>query len=287
MSDERDERGEHPEVTPPAPVPVHPPVLRLAPPPVAREVTGSTLLAIGLRANLLQAAWNFERQQGIGWAFAIAPALRQLYPARDARLAKLAEHTAYFNTQPTLASLALGAAVRAEEEQVARGQADPASMARLKAALGSTLAAMGDRLFWFSLRPFAAAAGVLLAIVHPDQPWGALALWLIYALPHLGLRFAGVAWGYQAGPAVLTGPFRNRLENAVRWLAVLGCVLLGVAFATALAPAGEPRPIAVQCALAGGLGLGLVTAQRARPSPTRWALALGILGLGLALRQHG
>ena len=166
-------------------------------PPARGKLSRGTLFAIGLRANLLQAAWNFERQQGIGWAFALAPALRRLYPDRAERLAKLAEHTAYFNTQPTLASLALGAAARAEEQQVATG-ADPAAMARLKAALGSTLAAMGDRLFWFSLRPFAAAAGVLLAIVHPERPWGALTLWALYALPHLGLRFVGVVWGYAA-----------------------------------------------------------------------------------------
>ena len=160
-------------------------------------------------------------------------------------------------------------------------------MARLKSALGSTLAAAGDRLFWFSLRPFAAAVGVMLALAMPQHAWSAIALWSIYALPHLGLRFAGVWWGYDRGPGVLSGVLRDRLEQAVRWLAVLGCVVLGVCVAWALAPAGEPRPIAVQCALAGGLGLGLLTAQHARPSPTRWALALGILGLGMAWRNHG
>jgi hypothetical protein len=70
-------------------------------------------------------------------------------------------------------------------------------------------------------------------------------------------------------------------------MALLGCVVLGVALAWALAPGGEPRPIAVQCALAVGLGAGLLTAQRARPSPTRWALAFGFIGLILAWRFHG
>ena len=46
---------------------------------------------MGLRANLLQATWNFERQQGLGWAFSLAPALRRLYPEREQRLARLAE----------------------------------------------------------------------------------------------------------------------------------------------------------------------------------------------------
>jgi len=252
-----------------------------------RSLDRGTLLAIGLRANLLQAAWNFERQQGLGWAFALEPALRRLYPVREERLARLAEHTAYFNTQPTLASIALGAAARVEEERARGTGGDAASMARLKAALGSTLAALGDRLFWFSLRPFAAAVGVLVAMVHPSHGWGAWALWLVYALPHLALRFGGVGWGYTAGPAMLSGAFRERLERAVRWLALMGCVVLGVALAWALAPGGEPRPIAVQCALAVGLGAGLLTAQRARPSPTRWALAFGLLGLILAWRFHG
>ena len=255
--------------------------------PSERALGRGTLLAMGLRANLLQAAWNFERQQGLGWAYALEPALRRLYPTREQLLERLAEHTAYFNTQPTLASFALGAAARVEEERARGTGGDAASMARLKAVLGSTLAALGDRLFWFSLRPFAAAVGVLVAMTHPTQGWGAIALWLVYALPHLTMRFGGVAWGYAAGPAVLSGAFRDRLEAAVRWLALLGCVVLGVALAWALAPAGEPRPIAVQCSLAVGLGGGLLTAQRARPSPTRWALAFGFIGLILAWRFHG
>ena len=256
-------------------------------PPRPHQLGRGTLLEMGLRANLLQAAWNFERQQGLGWAFALAPALRALYPARAARLERLAEHTAYFNTQPTLASFALGAAARVEEERALGTGGDAASMARLKSVLGSTFAALGDRLFWFSLRPFAAAVGVLVAMTHPSHGWGALALWLVYALPHLTMRFGGVAWGYAAGPAVLSGVFRDRLEAAVRWMALLGCVVLGVALAWALAPGGEPRPIAVQCALAVGLGVGLLSAQRARPSPTRWALAFGLVGVVLAWRFHG
>src|SRR5262249_16040274 len=208
------------------PAPVDPPAsVEPGPAPAFAShgvVPRTTLLAVGLRATLLRAAWNFERQQGLGWAFAMMPALARLYPDRATRLERLAEHTAYFNTQPTLASLTLGAAIRAEEQRAA-GVGDAAGMARLKSPLGSTLAAVGDRLVWFSLGPFAAAVGVLLALAHPERAWGALSLWIYYAVPHLGLRFGGVLWGYEAGPGALTGAFRERLERTVRILAVLGC----------------------------------------------------------------
>lgn len=246
------------------------------------KLRGTTLWRMALRANLLQATWNFERQQGVGWVFALQPALEALYRDPAERRERLAEHTAYFNTQPTLASLALGAVAQLEEQRAAGAGPDAAAMARVKAALGSTLAALGDRLFWFSLRPFAAVLGVLVALARPGTAWGAVALWACYASVHLGVRFAGVGWGYAGGPAVLGGRLRGLLEAAVTVLAYAGCIVLGVAVAWSLAPGGEPRPIAVQSALAGGLGLGLLSAQRARPSPTQWALGIGGLVLAAA-----
>jgi PTS system mannose-specific IID component len=242
---------------------------------------------VALRANLLQSTWNFERQQGVGWAYALQPVLEQLYGDAAVRRERLAEHTAFFNTQPTLASLALGAAARLEEDRAAGAGPDEAGMARVKAALGSALAALGDRLFWFSLRPFAAALGVLVALARPESPWGALVLWLVYALPHLAVRSLGVGWGYAQGPAVLGGTLRRRFELAVLALAYAGCVVVGVLVAFALTPGGEIRPIAVQSALAAGLGLGMLSAQRARPSPTQWALGLGVLILLAAWMRQG
>ena len=246
-----------------------------------------TLAAVAWRANLLQATWNFERQQGLGWAFALQPVLRALYPDAATRRARLAEHTAYFNTQPTLASLALGAAAHLEEARAAGTGPDEAGMQRVKAALGSTLAALGDRLFWFSLRPFAAALGVLVALARPGTAWGAAALWIVYAGGHLGVRFLGGGGGYAAGPSVLGGRLRALLETVVTVLAYAGCIVLGVLVAYSLAPGGASRPIAVQSALAGGLGLGLVSAQRARPSPTQWALGLGALTLAAVWLHQG
>src|SRR5580765_5961599 len=133
--------------------------------PDMARLGGMDLTRVGLRASLLQATWNFERQQGLGWAFSLNPALDRLIPDRAERAARLAEHTAFFNTQPTLASIALGAVAQLEEQRAAGAPVDAETVARIRGVLGASLAAIGDRLFWLTLRPWAAVIGVMMALM--------------------------------------------------------------------------------------------------------------------------
>jgi PTS system mannose-specific IID component len=228
---------------------------------------------MALRTSLLQATWNYERQQGLGFAWALEPALERLVPDAGERRRRLAEHTAYFNTQPTLASVAVGAVARLEEERAAGSAEAAAAIPRVKSVLGSALAALGDRVFWFTLRPFAACVGIALAVL--GSPWGGLALWITYNLAHQTVRLLGVGWGYREGPAVAGGPLRARLGGLAHLLCIGGALLVGFLVAGLMAPGGAPRPVAYQFLLAGGMALGLLSAQQARPSPTEWALVLG------------
>jgi PTS system mannose-specific IID component len=241
------------------------------------SLSASVLRRMAVRASLLQATWNYERQQGLGWAWSLMPALDHVLPDRADRAARLAEHTAYFNTQPTLASVALGVVAGLEEQRAQGGAVDADQVARVKGVLGSALAALGDRLFWFTLRPFAACVGLLLAV---RGSWvGALAMWLVYNLVHLGMRWRGVGWGYRSGPAVLAEGLRPALERFIDRVATLGALLVGVLTALLLVPNGEPREITFQILLIAGLVLGLLTATRARPTPSQWALGLGLMAV--------
>jgi PTS system mannose-specific IID component len=224
---------------------------------------------------MLQATWNYERQQGLGWAWCLKPVIDRLYPDAERRRQRLADHTAYFNTQPTLASLALGAVAGLEEQVADGGPADAASVSRVKGVLGSALAAVGDRLFWFTLRPLAACLGVACAV---RGSWaGAVVLWLTYNVVHLTVRFYGVPWGYRLGPAVLGPDARKRFDRLVQVLATMGAAAVGATVAVILVPGGTPRSVTFQVTLLGGLTLGLLTALRPRPSPTEWALGVGAL----------
>jgi len=238
---------------------------------------------MGLRASLLQATWNYERQQGLGWAFALVPALERIYPDPEARRTHVAEHTAYFNTQPTLASLALGSVSALEEQRAGGAGPDEDGMRRVKNVLASSLAALGDRMFWLTLRPLAACLGLILAFTGSEL--GAVVLWVCYNTMHQGVRFAGVGWGYQLGPAVLSGDLRRRMERMIQAWALIGAAAVGAIVAVLIVPGGMPRPLPFQLLLATGLGLGLIAAQRVRPSPTEWALGIGAVALVVAWQQ--
>ncbi|HWN82795.1 MAG TPA: PTS system mannose/fructose/sorbose family transporter subunit IID [Candidatus Udaeobacter sp.] len=192
---------------------------------------GAGTLRLFLRGLLLQAGWNRERMQGLGFTFALLPWLPRDPAARPAFIRR---HLAYVNTSPPLSGWLLGM-VAAEEERL---QAEPAplelegpaaevafaarSQARTetwKRRLESPLAAIGDRIFWGWLRPLMGVFGLFLLLGDfrvgrlpaavggqgdPLQLWqraglamlGALAL---YNGPHLITRLRAVRGGLGAG----------------------------------------------------------------------------------------
>jgi PTS system mannose-specific IID component len=239
-------------------------------------------LRMSLRLCLLQATWNYERQQGLGWAWAIEPALRRFYGDANERRKRLAEHTAYFNTQPTMCSLALGAVARLESERARTGVPDSEAIARVKNVLGASLAALGDRTFWFTLRPLAACLGVLFAL--RPSPLGAAVLLVSYNVIHLGVRWLGTGWGFERGPAVLDAERRADFERLVAWWGALGAGIIGLLVAAQLEPAarGGMRPA---LGFLVGLATGLAVAGRARPTPTEMALAIAGLALAMTWRS--
>ena len=251
---------------------------------MSEGVRGRDLARVAARTPLLQAVWNYERQQGVGFACSVEPALRRIVKDPRARAARLAAHVGYFNTQPVLASMAIGAVIRMEEQRDGAAPEAPSEsdIARVKTGLGSALAAVGDAMFWTTLRPLAACLGVLVA--QEWRAWGAVALLLTYNAFALPLRAAGVWMGYRAGPAVFSPAVRARLQTATGWMSSLAVIACGLLVAVLLVPGPVLRPIGVQAALVAGMVAGLLTAARPRPTATQWGLVLG--GLCIALNWH-
>ena len=166
--------------------------------------------AVWRRQFLLQGCWNFEGMQNVGFAYAILPALRDFYANRpEEALKAVKRHLEFFNTQPAMGALILGASVRLEE-RVAAGEADPRAIGTFKVGLMGSLGAIGDSFFWGALRPMASVAGALLALLHPLL--GIAAMLLLYNGVHLVLRRRGFAAGME-GPEAVVGWLKRAALN--------------------------------------------------------------------------
>lgn len=113
---------------------------------------GTPLCSMFLRSFFIQAGWNYERYQNLGFAFTLEPALRKIYPAPEKFKAAMLRHLQIFNTQPYMASFVVGNVVRIEE-RAAAGEADLKNLPGMKQALASSFASIGDRIFWGRLKP--------------------------------------------------------------------------------------------------------------------------------------
>lgn len=82
------------------------------------KITKSDIRKVYIR-NLfgLQWGWNYEKMQGLGYAWVIMPALRKIYRDDPEGLQKaLTMQLGYFNTTPAMSHLIIGADIALEEE---------------------------------------------------------------------------------------------------------------------------------------------------------------------------
>ena len=191
---------------------------------------------IALRSTLLQAVWNYETLQAVGFAWSLLPGLRRLYPDPAVRARRVLAHLEVFNSNPYLATLAMGVALRIEEE-IARGAAGAEQrLARLLKALRATLGAIGDELFWVALRPALGLAAAVAVLVVPS-PWFALIFLVVFNAFAQTVRWRGVRAGFASGAGiarVLQDPFWRRSTELIRGL---GAAAAGAAFGAGLVTA--------------------------------------------------
>jgi PTS system mannose-specific IID component len=151
-----------------------------------------TFVRMYLRSFLLQASWNFDKLQNLGFFYLILPGLRAIYgdqiPA-DVRQ----RHGDYFNTHPYFAPLVAGTTLRLEEHSIS-GQESAVDAETYKKMVMAPLAAMGDALFWGGVRPLAALIGLLIA--SQGSLWAPVVFLFLFNLPHLLFRGIGLVLGY-------------------------------------------------------------------------------------------
>lgn len=224
----------------------------------------AVLLRVFLRSLALQASWNPKGMQNLGLAYAVFPALEQLYPDKKALEAAVQRHLVFFNTHPYVAAAIVGG-VLYHEQRIARGEEPPDKVVAFKTALMGPLAALGDGFFWLSLKP--AVGAVCTALVPVLRAWAALLFLFLYNLVHFTLRARFYWMGLVLGDRLVEAVARANLPTRgarLRSVAAASAGGLAAWLATDLGrtAGGDHAPWLVAGCLASGVVSYMLVQQR-------------------------
>lgn len=231
------------------------------------------LRSIFLRSLSLEYSWNYERQQNMGYCFAMLPAIKKIYQKKEDQIAAAKRHMEFFNTTPYISTAVFGISTAMEESNARNEDFDTSSINNVKVALMGPLAGIGDSMFWGTLRVIATGIGTSLAM--QGSILGPLLFWLIFNVPAFAVRYICLKFGYKFGTS-----FLNKIEESGMMpkltfgAAVLGLMVIGAMI---------PSMITVNIAGAIGSGDAAVKVQEIldgiMPNLVPFAMTLGIYGL--------
>jgi PTS system mannose-specific IID component len=234
-----------------------------------------------LRSLFVQASWNFEGLQNLGFFLLVYPALAKKHGLSVELGSALKRHLDFFNTHPYFAGLVAGAVVHEEGGDLDRGR----FLEDLKRSLMSTLASIGDGFFWATLKPLAILTALLPAIY--GVWWAPLVLLVLFNVPHLYLRWWGIRAGLEKGCRVIESVKSLPLAAMVPVLKLGVAGMAGLcAGAAVLHPRWAPVPGEGVLSVIGGGAVFLASVLlSARKVASRRVLtgAARILLLGIAL----
>jgi mannose PTS system EIID component len=177
-----------------------------------------------LRLFAVQGTWNYERMLGVGMGYAAEPLLEDLKAVDPVRHGEAVVRSAeFFNCNPNLAGLALGATVRAEYEAVPGPQ-----IVRLRTALCSPLGSMGDQFFWAGLLP-ALLGSTLIAAVLGARWWAVFGFLFVYNGVRIWTGYWSLRTGMAAGMRVGSAIGSSWLPRALEWAGPAAGFALGAA----------------------------------------------------------
>ena len=91
------------------------------------KLTEKELKQIYVRSCQLDISWNYERQQHMGYSYALTPVIRKLYPGeenKEKRVAALKRGLEFMAITPQLSTLLMGINAAMEEENSNNPQFD-------------------------------------------------------------------------------------------------------------------------------------------------------------------
>jgi len=189
--------------------------------PLPRRVFWRTLW----RSQFLQASWNYERMQSLGYAYILEPSLDHLFSDPVRRAGRKTRHLEFYNTNPYVSNVVTGINIALEERIAASDDSDDKLVTSIKIGMMGPLAGVGDSIFWGTMRPLLASIGATLALrgsilgpVFFFLSWNSMRLLTLWGL---------LEYGYRSGTRIVhviaTGVLRQVTEGAT----IVGLIVMG------------------------------------------------------------
>ena len=184
------------------------------------KITKKDLRRANYRWLMSVCTFNYQTQQGASVAYSLSPILRKIYKNDDDYVEALNNHFQYFNTQPWLASIVLGATVAMEEKEGLRAKQ---AIQDFKVGVMGPLAGIGDSLLMVMIPTIMGSIAAYMA--KEGNPIGVM-LWMILIFIIFALRMRGFEFGYKQGVKIIT-EYGEKLNNLTEAASVLGLTVVG------------------------------------------------------------
>ncbi|HJI71511.1 MAG TPA: PTS system mannose/fructose/sorbose family transporter subunit IID [Coriobacteriaceae bacterium] len=195
--------------------------------PSGYKVTKKDLRNANWRWLMSVCTFNYQTQQGASVAYALSPVLRKIYTNDEDYKQALNNHFRYYNTQPWLAAIILGACVAMEERD---GLAAADAVQDLKIGTMGPLAGVGDSLLMTMIPTIMGSIAAYMAI--EGNPVGA-GIWFALILAIFWVRMHALEFGYKQGVKLVTD-FSEKLPNLTAAASVLGLTVVGCLIASVI-----------------------------------------------------
>lgn len=184
------------------------------------------LKSIFFRSCTVFAPFNYAKQGGSGFCYAMMPFINKYYKTQEDRTAALKRHIAWYNATSNVGTFIMGLAASMEKENSEKEDFNADSINTVKASLMGPFSGIGDTLFWGVLR--VVAAGIAMTFGEQGNPLAPLLFLLVYNIPSLITRWQLTKFGFTVGAKYIEELYSSGMINVLTKAAsILGLIMIG------------------------------------------------------------
>ncbi|MDY6985851.1 MAG: PTS system mannose/fructose/sorbose family transporter subunit IID [Candidatus Thermoplasmatota archaeon] len=189
-----------------------------------KRLTDKDLRRVFLRNYVhTELSWNYERMQGFDYFYAIRPALQKIYDKAEDLKEMVKLHMSFFNTNPIMMPVILGADVAIEEE---KGIESRDLILAIKTGTMGPLAGIGDTLIYATINTILFSIGASWAI--EGNPLGFIFVLIAGNAIYLPMRYYGFRLGYREGMNVARALGSDtRIKHITELTTIIGMMVVG------------------------------------------------------------